>query len=351
MSYSIYTQFFFKSLSGLFSYTGISFRLSKKILDYAKEVINKNEIKHIFYFNLFELLYECYTGNWDSVKEYDENMVDRNLSIGEYWHVSTYIVFHGYIKIEQGAFSEVEIMIKKLSEIWQTYQNENATEYRYSLKIVLLILFRKLNDALDEANAGITFQRERGREMIVLYYLGYKAIIQIHQDDISGAKETLMQAKELTKKIGFVPPIYISGYLKGHLLFDLYLLERAILSNDKSNMIKYRKMAYQSGKLALKNSNKYAFDKTESLRLMGVYYWLVGRQKKAAGCWSNSIKIAKLFGARVELAKTYLEIGKRFLEKKSRYSKLNNIGAAGYLEKAKSLFEEFGLLEELDKIK
>jgi hypothetical protein len=106
-------------------------------------------------------------------------------------------------------------------------------------------------------------------------------------------------------------------------------------------------MAYKSGKLALKNSNKYAFDKTESLRLMGVYYWLVGRQKKGTGYWNNSIKIAKLFGARVELAKTYMEIGKRFFEKGSRYSKLNNIGAAGYLEKAKSLFEEFGLLEEL----
>jgi tetratricopeptide (TPR) repeat protein len=334
------------SASGLFSWTGISFKISKKILVYAEGVLNKNEIKQIFYYDLFELLHNSYTGNLSSVKEYDENLVAFNLRIGESWHVSTYEVFHGLIKIEQGVFREVETIISKLSEIWQTYGNENAREYLHSLKINLLILFRKLHDALNEANAGITFASQTGRGTI-LYYLGYKAIIQIHLKDISGAKESLLQAMELALKIGFVPPIYISGYLKGQLLFDLYSLERAILSNDKSNIIKYRKMAYKSGKLALKNSNKYAFDKTESLRLMGVYYWLVGRQKKGTGYWNNSIKIAKLFGARVELAKTYMEIGKRFFEKGSRYSKLNNIGAAGYLEKAKSLFEEFGLLEEL----
>lgn len=342
------------SASGLFSWTGISFKLSKKILDYAKDSINKNEIKQIFYYDLFELLHNCYTGNWSNVKEYDGNLVALNLKIGEYWHVSTYLVFHGYIKIEQGAFSEAETIISKLWEICQTYGNENATEYHYSLKIVLLILFRKLNDALDEANAGISFQSQTGRELVVLYYLGYKAIIQIRLEDIDGAKETLLQAKELTFKIGFVPPIYVSGYLKGQFLFDLYLLEQAILLNNKENKLKCRKRAYKSGKLALKNSRKYAFDRTEILRMMGLYYWLIGQKKRATRFWNSSIKVAERVGAHVELAKTYMEIGKRLLEKGSRFRKLNDITANGYLEKARSFFEEFGLrweLEELDRIK
>ena len=342
------------SASGLFSWTGFSFKLSKKILDYAKDIINKNEIKQIFYFDLFELLHNCYTGNWSNVKEYEENLVALNLRIGEYWHVSTYLVFHGYIKIEQGAFNEAETIISKLWEIWQTYGNENATEYHYSLKIVLLILFRKLNNALDEANAGISFQSQTGRELVVLYYLGYKAIIQIRLEDIDGAKETLLQAKELTFKIGFVPPIYVSGYLKGQFLFDLYLLEQAILLNNKENKLKCRKRAYKSGKLALKNSRKYAFDRTEILRMMGLYYWLIGQKKRATRFWNSSIKLAERVGAHVELAKTYMEIGKRLLEKGSRFRKLNDITADGYLEKARSFFEEFGLrweLEELDRIK
>ncbi|NIS16827.1 MAG: AAA family ATPase, partial [Phycisphaerae bacterium] len=62
------------SASGLFSWTGISFKLSKKILDYAKTAIDKSDIKQIFYYDLFELLHNCYTGNWFNVKEYDENL-------------------------------------------------------------------------------------------------------------------------------------------------------------------------------------------------------------------------------------------------------------------------------------
>lgn len=341
------------SASGLFSWTGISFKLSKKILQYNKDIINKNDIKQIFYHDLFELLYDSFTGNWSNAKEYDENLVYLNLRIGEFWHVSTYLVFHGYIKIEQGAFREVEMIISKLSEIWEVYGNENATEYRYSLKIMLLMIFKKLHDALNEADAGISFHSQTGRKMAVLYYLGYKAIIQILLKDINGAKESLLQARELVFKQGRVPPIYISSYLMGQFLFDLYFLEQAILTDDKSNILKYRKKAYQSGKQALKNSSKYAINRSEALRLMGLYYWLLGKQKMAIKFWNNSIKEGKCLGARVELARTYMEIGKRLLEEKSRLRELSGIKAEEYLEKARILFKEMDLqwdLEEIDKI-
>jgi class 3 adenylate cyclase/tetratricopeptide (TPR) repeat protein len=342
------------SASGLFSWTGISFRLSKKILDYAKTIINKNEIRQIFFCNLFELLYDCFTGNWPGVKEYDDDLVALNLRVGEYWHVSTYIVFYGYLAIERGAFSEAEAIIDKLSEIWETYGNENGIEYWYSLKIVLLILLRKFHDALKEADTGIAFQRQTGRELVVIYYIGYKAVIQIQLEDISGAKESLLQAKKLVSKIGFVPPIYISGYLKAQFLFDLHLLEQAIRSNDKKEKSEYIQAAKKSGKRALKNSAKYALDRTEILRMMGLYWWFIGGQTRAIRFWNHSIKVAERFGANVQLAKTYMEIGQRLSEKTSRFRKLNSISAEEYLEKAKSLFEKFGLeseFEKLDKLK
>jgi class 3 adenylate cyclase/tetratricopeptide (TPR) repeat protein len=342
------------SASGLFSWTGISFRLSKKILDYAKTIINKNEIRQIFFCNLFELLYNCFIGNWRGVKEYDDDLVALNLKVGEYWHVSTYIVFYGYLAIERGAFSEAEAIIDKLSEIWETYGNENGIEYWYSLKIVLLILLRKFHDALKEADTGIAFQRQTGRELVVIYYLGYKAVIQIQLEDISGAKESLLQAQKLVLKIGFVPPIYISGYLKAQFLFDLHLLEQAIRSNDKKEKSEYIQAAKKSGKRALKNSVKYALDRTEILRMMGLYWWFIGGQTRAIRFWNHSIKVAERFGANVQLAKTYMEIGQRLSEKTSRFRKLNSISAEEYLKKAKSLFEKFGLeseFEKLDKLK
>ena len=48
-----------------------------------------------------------------------------------------------------------------------------------------------------------------------------------------------------------------------------------------------------------------------------------------------------------------MEIGKRFLEEKSKYKELNGISAEEYLGKARTMFEEMDLqwdLDELDKI-
>lgn len=340
--------------SGLFSWTGISFKLSQKILDAAKESIDKNDFKQIFYYDLFDLLYKSHTGNWLNIRDYDENLVNFNLRIGEFWHVSTYLIYHGLIKVYQGAFQEAQTILNKLSEIWESYGNENAKKYQDPLQILLLMTFQKLQDALNEADEGISFHIQGGREEGILYILGLKVLIKIQQKDIIGAKESLLQASDLVAKQVRVPPIYINSYLIGQFSYDLYLLEQAIRSHDKSSALKYRKNAGKSGKIALKNSHQCAFESAHVLRLLGIYYWLLGRPKKAVRFWNNSIKQAKFLNARVELAKTYMEMGKRFYKKSSRNLKQYGLEAHAYLEKARILFEELGLkveLEELDKIK
>ena len=341
------------STNGLFSWTGISFKLSKKILDYTKGIIKKNDIKDLLYYNLFELLYNFFTGNWHEIKEYDENLVELNLRIGASWHLLTYIAFHGFKTIDQGAFKETEIIISKLSEIWQDYENENAKDFRYVLKTRSLMKSRKLYDAQIEADSWISFLNQTERELSVFDNLGLKAIIQIYLEDIDGARESLMKGKEIALKQGRLPPYFLSNYLMGQFLLDLYLLEQTIISDHKLDISKCRKNAYKSGKHALKNSNKYALNKTETLKLMGLYNWLIGRQDKALEWWHKSIKEGERLGERIELARTYMEIGKRLFEEKSRFHELSGIKAEEYLEKARTLFEEMDLqwdLDELDKI-
>ena len=48
-----------------------------------------------------------------------------------------------------------------------------------------------------------------------------------------------------------------------------------------------------------------------------------------------------------------MEIGKRFLEEKSKYKELKGVSTEVYLEKARTMFKEMDLqwdLDELDKI-
>lgn len=147
---------------------------------------------------------------------------------------------------------------------------------------------------------------------------------------------------------------YINNLLISQFLCDLFMLEKSTHSHDKSNIPQFRRKAYQSGKAAIKNSMKYAANKTEAFKLMGVYFWLIGKQDNALVWWDKSSNVGEQLGALPELARTYLEVGKRFLEKKSKFRELNGIQAEEFLEKAEALFEEMDLewdLEELDTIK
>ncbi len=87
---------------------------------------------------------------------------------------------------------------------------------------------------------------------------------------------------------------------------------------------------------------------------MGRYYWLINKQKKALKWWTKSIKFGEKSGGKLELSRTFMEVGKRLLEEKSKYKELNGITAKEYLKKAKVMFEEMDLqwdLAELEKIK
>ena len=244
----------------------------------------------------------------------------------------------------------MEKTIKKLHELSETYESENFIIERYTLKAKYLLKCRKLQDAQIEVDAGIAFDIQTGVELQHIYFLGFKASICILLKDIDGAKQTLSQAKAIQMIKGRVPPFFISSYLMSQFLFDLFLLEESVLSQDKSNISKYHKKAYKSGKNALSNSYKHACDRTEAMRLMGIYNWLIGNQRKASKWWNKSVAEGERLGARIELARTYMEIGKRFLKKESRFHELNGIKATEYLEKARVLFKEMNLQWDLDEL-
>ena len=83
---------------------------------------------------------------------------------------------------------------------------------------------------------------------------------------------------------------------------------------------------------------------------MGLYYWIIGKQNKAVKWWKKAIEEGERLGARPDLARTYMEIGKYFLEEKSKYNELNGITAEQYLEKARKMFIEMDLQRDLDEL-
>jgi hypothetical protein len=87
---------------------------------------------------------------------------------------------------------------------------------------------------------------------------------------------------------------------------------------------------------------------------MGLYYWLIGKQSKALKWWDRTIQEGERLGARPDLSRTYMEVGKRLLGTQSKFKELNGISAKEYLEKAEKLFREMDLqwdLEQLERVR
>lgn len=343
----------YSGASALFSWTGFSFTLSSKILEYVDALINRENPGELLDYKLYGLYHDYFAGNWKNHADVDQALLEHNLKMGKFWQVSTYLFFISSIKIDQGLFEEAQGLIKKLSEICETYESENTREYIYSLRIRWFLKARRLDDAQIEVEEGISFADRTCRDLTALYYFGLKAIIQVLQRKTQGAHESLLQAREISRRNGFSIPLFMSSYLTGQFMFDLHLLGEAVLTNATSEMRRYRRAAAKSGKQALKNCRKNASDRVEVYRLMGVYHWLTQEQDKARQWWRRSMEAAERMGARLDLSRTHMEIGKRLAENKSQSQELDGVTFLEYLEKARATYEQMRAwwdVDEVDKV-
>jgi class 3 adenylate cyclase/tetratricopeptide (TPR) repeat protein len=338
--------------SAQFSYAGF-FSLSNRFLEYAESVVDKKNIKELLLFNFVKILHNCCSGKWDDIQDYDESLLDQNLKIGQFWEVSNYIVIYSLVKLEQGEFKDVYPLIDKLSTITDSYEYELSRSHKFNRRTHLLIQCRTLYDAQKSAEKFELSVVKIGSDLYRIHALGLKTQIQILLKDLAEAEKSLNQAEEYYRKQAIVPPLFAASYLVAKFSFDIVLLEESFRSNNKLTISKHRQSAVKSGKNVLKNSKKYAPYRTGVFKLMGLYFWLIDKQNKAVKWWQKAIEEGERLSARPELARTYMEIGKRFLEEKSKYKELNGISAKEYLGKAREMFQEMDLqwdLDELDKI-
>ena len=114
-------------LSALFAVTGISFRLSRKLLNYVdKEIFSGNgetSAPKNFY-RFIESLYNCLTGKWHY--SFDPNHVAAALKVGEVSYASGYLFWMGYAKLEHGDLDTIEAIIALENEIAQRYHFEHV---------------------------------------------------------------------------------------------------------------------------------------------------------------------------------------------------------------------------------
>jgi tetratricopeptide (TPR) repeat protein len=209
--------------------------------------------------------------------------------------------------------------------------------------------WRKFKEAFDHITFAVNLAEKLEDKLTFLAAYSYSARLHIISGNIQEAEKALKSAARFNSKD--IPPWYKTDYLTSNFNFNIYQLEKSIQNNSEYSKIS--KKAIVSGKSALKNSKYFVGDRIEIYRLLGTYYWLINKQKKALKWWTKSIEFGENSGGKLELSRTFFEVGKRLSEGKSKSTELNGMSAKEYLEKAKVMFEEMDLqwdLEELEKI-
>lgn len=86
---------------------------------------------------------------------------------------------------------------------------------------------------------------------------------------------------------------------------------------------------------------------TEAYRLKAQVYCLLQKQKKALSYFTISIKAGQKYNSRLELSRTYFEAGKCLRDPHSIRSSLMGVIGSEYILKAKNLFQEMELQQDL----
>lgn len=343
----------YASSSAIFSFSGMSFPIARKLLDHALNFIDPGDRKTMFSYTLWEVLFDLLSGNWDRRLDYDENIVNRYLQEGDLFIASGHLFFSGFLEVERGNFVEGWQYIAKLDEIDEAYESDQVRVSRYSLRARFWLKNRRLVDALRDVDAAISAANRADQDLDILDFIGIKANIQILLRDIDGAEQTLQQAEHLISQQTRLAPWHIVSYRLSRFLLHLYYLEKRSEADREDERETVRRAICRCGKNLVKTSKRHAPYRAESFRLMGSYYWLTGRQNQALKWWSRTIRVAEFLGARPEMARTYMEVGRRLREGTSSDKRLNGVTAEEYLEKARLLFQEMDLewdLHELNKI-
>ena len=339
----------FAGSSVLFTFAGFSLRIGRRILNYAKPRLAPDDAKQWIIYDLLDTQHLFLKGQWNEITEYNEDLVNRNLRIGETFFASQHYYWHGLPKIYQGHFDKARLFVTKLSEITEAYENDIYSLLKYLLNINLLIECRHIKEATAELNRGIDLVQRKGWPLSELTMHSQKASIHLLMKEIDEAGKSLDQANQIRSKVRAVP-MQLSFFYRSQFQYYLHRMENSLRAGHRKESSEYRRNAFKSGKMLIKTCQKAALFRTESYRLMGVYKWLIHDQKSAFKWWHRAVSEGESLGARPQLSRTYAEMGKRLCAVKGESSESDVSRAIEPLQKAITMFRDLGLHHDLEDL-
>ena len=327
----------FAGACGMFSFSGVSFRIGQRFLDKARPLLDPLDPAELILYGLMNFSHNLFRGDWNDRHVLEDALVEEALRRGQLWDVTTYLGLFAKRCVHQGRFDRAEMELKRLAEIGERYDFELARQNWRAVQTFLLLEQGRL-DAACEAAAEYVRNLEEDATRVFATGLHAKALALAGQLDAAEAAATRGEA--LARRLAIVPPFQASTLHSARFVIDALRFEAA-QTGERVPARRLRRRALRSGARLQRTARKVASKRVETARLLGRCHWLRGRHPAALRYFEASIEAGRALGARPQLARTLLEVGLRL--ETAGIEGLAGQGAAALREQGLALFRELGL--------
>ena len=326
--------------SGIFSYSGLSFALSRKFMQRANKYAGSGQLGSMLKDSEHELMLKFLSGDWKNIADINEKYVEEKLRTGDVYSATLAISWAVYVANSTGQFDRSLELIHKQEEIGDAFDFGYARMFSSSFTLDRNLARRDLRATIKVADQTVNLIEQLGFPTWLLGILGKKAKAQILLGDFDGAKKSLERAGEVMARIGKgkLAPMLTIYYLTYTFWYYVDLLEKRLSSNgvrySDNDLEGLARKALKAGQEAMKVSKKVAEIRSEACLLMGKYLWLTGNQRRALKCWETGVRAGQELGAMADAGRIYREVGTRLLESKSQFRNFDGFSPQECLTKA-----------------
>ncbi|MCD4730323.1 MAG: hypothetical protein K8R74_06975, partial [Bacteroidales bacterium] len=325
-----------------FTVAGVSFRTSEKALALSKKYLDRKNIVSWVTNKEMEMVHNAMAGKWESDPEQEE-FIKACISKGQFFEASIYLLYAAYSYIEKGEFRQAMHLVDTMLDIGDKYENSNLKAESLKIRTLFYLKIRKMDRANETGKEVLGFIKETGHAGFLFAMMCTKAQLQALTGEIEEAAALILKAEESLSKIGR----FVIWRSKFFLVKSYVFMKLAKHEKDNKKRNEYWSTSLKASKNAIKSSKMVAPKAVEANRLRAIILWENEKNKAAFKSFKTTIKIGESFNARLELSRTYFELGKFLSDPKTKYNELNGHSVSHYLEKARAMFKDMDLQWDL----
>ncbi|HVN37101.1 MAG TPA: AAA family ATPase [Myxococcota bacterium] len=328
---------------GFLAYAGLPLTIRDRLLRRAERFVNTRDPRDLFTYRVFRFIHHFLAGDWDEVHRIDGDLTEENLQLGEIWLVINYLPLDAKRLAHQGRFAEASEELERIGKIGELYAYDLARSNEHAVRMFIQLERRELDSALRTARS---YYEAFDEDLLNLFALGHEARIETLLGDLAAAASSLERAERILARAGFVPPFHRSAYWVARLGLDLERLEHALQSGAPDARALRRKVEL-SGRKALADARKVAWQLPETLALLAREASLTGHPRKSLDLWSEAVDTAERLGMRPQLGRIWRDVGLQ-LRAEGPGRRFRGVDAEGCLARAAEIFEDLDLERDLE---